>query len=245
MLGGYERYSLRRKSRIKPVLRVLGVVALVMVLHSVVTSVLVFSLRVDSVSMEPRLKPGDRLIATPLAFGVPVRSLPPSVRGRGAPHRGDLVVLELPGSPPLSWLSGAAETVVRFVTFNQVSLDRGPARRPSARLSIKRVVGLPGDTVRMERFQALVRPGGHTGFQPESELVPGVATVDARPAKWEPGTPFSGDMEEMTLGADEYFVLGDNRAHASDSRSWGALPGSLIRGRPLFRYWPVTRVGRF
>jgi signal peptidase I len=244
MLGGYERYSLRRKSKIKPVLRALGVVALVMVLHSLITTVLVFSLRVDSVSMEPRFRHGDRLLATPLAFGLPVRILPPALRGYGAPHRGELVVLELPGSPRVSWFPGAAETVARFFTFNQVSLDRGPAGRPSARLSVKRVVGMPGDTVRMERFQALIRPGGHTGFQQESELVPGVATVDARPSKWEPGTPFSGESQEVTLGPDEYFVLGDNRAHASDSRSWGVVAGSLIRGRPLFRYWPVTRIGR-
>jgi signal peptidase I len=244
MLGGYERYSLRRKSKIKPVLRALGVVVLVMVLHSLVTTVLVFSLRVDSVSMEPRLRHGDRLLATPLAFGVPVSILPSVLRSYGAPHRGELVVLEVPGSPRLSWFAGAAETVVRFVTFNQVSLDRGPAGRPSARLSVKRVIGLPGDTVRMERFQALIRPGGHTGFQQEREMIGGIATADTSPLKWEPGTPFSGESQEVTLGPDEYFVLGDNRVHASDSRSWGVVTRSLIRGRPLFGYWPVTRIGR-
>ncbi len=134
--------------------------------------------------------------------------------------------------------------MLRFFTLNNRSIDEGPDRRPVARFEIKRVIGVPGDTVRMERLRAYVRPAGHVGFQEEQELVPRAYTVDARPAvEWPADLPFGGDTGEITLGDAEYFLLGDNRAHSSDSRSWGPVPEALIRGRTLARYWPVTRLG--
>ncbi len=244
MLGGYESYSLRRKSRVKPVLRVVALVALVIVLHSLITHVAVFSVRVDSVSMQPALQRGDRVVATPLAFGIPIGLLPSGLRSYGIPHRGDLVVFELPGSSQRSWLAGVGETLLRFFTLNSRSIDEGPDRRPVARLEIKRVIGLPGDTVRMERLRAYVRPAGHLGFQEEQEVVSHAYAVNATPAvEWPADLPFGGDTGEITLGDGEYFLLGDNRAHSSDSRSWGPVPEALIRGRTLARYWPVTRLG--
>ena len=45
----------------------------------------------------------------------------------------------------------------------------------------------------------------------------------------------------MTLKENEYFVMGDNRPHSSDSRFWGALPKDKIMGRTLFRLGPIAR----
>lgn len=245
MLGGYERYSLRRKSRVKPVLRVVVLAVLVVVLHAAITRVLVFSFRVDSVAMEPALSRGDRLLATPLAFGIPISLLPAGLRSYGNPHRGDLVVFEVPGSPVWTWPTRAAESLLRFVTLNRHSIAEGPDGRPLARLSVKRVIGLPGDAVRMERLRAYVRPAGHVGFEPEEEVMPrGYAINTRQVGDWPEGLPFGGDTAEIELGQGEYFVLGDNRARSSDSRSWDAVPRALMRGRAVLRYWPVTRFGR-
>jgi signal peptidase I len=48
----------------------------------------------------------------------------------------------------------------------------------------------------------------------------------------------------MVLGEGEYFVLSDDRSNTNDSRTWGAVPIDFIAGKALFRYWPVTRLGR-
>jgi signal peptidase I len=195
--------------------------------------------------MEPALSRGDRILATPLAFGIPIRLLPARLRSYGTPQRGDLVVFEAPGSPRLSWHAGLGETLLRFFTLNRYSVNRGPDGRPLPRLSVKRVIGLPGDTVRVQRLRAWVRPPDHSGFQAEHEIVSRAYAVNAEPVvDWPQGLPFGGDTGEIALGNGEYFVLGDNRSRSSDSRSWDAVPQALIRGRALFRYWPVTRIGR-
>jgi len=49
----------------------------------------------------------------------------------------------------------------------------------------------------------------------------------------------------ITLEADEYYLLGDNRNHSKDSRSFGAVKDSFVVGRVLFRGWPLSRVGTF
>jgi len=47
------------------------------------------------------------------------------------------------------------------------------------------------------------------------------------------------------LAEDEYFVLGDNRLHSSDSRLWGGVARKLITGRVILRAWPLDKIAKF
>lgn len=90
---------------------------------------------------------------------------------------------------------------------------------------IKRIIGLPGETVQIERgVVAITRTDGETITFAE----PYVANEDA-----------SYD-QKSTLGADQYFVMGDNRPRSSDSRVWGPLPREDIMGRAFVRVFPFT-----
>lgn len=97
---------------------------------------------------------------------------------------------------------------------------------------IKRIIGLPGETVRVRDGQVVVFnaqfPQGV--FIDESYLPEGLRT---------------GGQVEQTLGEGEYFVLGDNRVASSDSRSWGVLPFDDIIGRAWIRAFPLSRVAIF
>ncbi|MBI4021815.1 MAG: signal peptidase I [Candidatus Andersenbacteria bacterium] len=96
---------------------------------------------------------------------------------------------------------------------------------------IKRIVGLPGEHVIIEDNQILIK----------SERYPSGVVLDE--AQYLPtDNPTRGSVS-VTLGENEYFVLGDNRSASSDSRAWGALGDDDIIGRAWIRAFPVERFG--
>lgn len=92
---------------------------------------------------------------------------------------------------------------------------------------IKRVIGLPGDTIELRDGAVYVN-----GEKLAEPYLPGDSFTETGRAR-----------TSWRLGPDEYFVLGDNRAHSSDSRYFGPFPASALRARPLYRYWPLDRIG--
>ncbi|GAB4506528.1 MAG: signal peptidase I [Anaerolineales bacterium] len=90
---------------------------------------------------------------------------------------------------------------------------------------VKRIIGLPGETVEITGGQVYIN-----GNLLAESYVHGQPTLTYRPVN-------------ITLGQDEYFVMGDNRAASSDSRTWGPLPRQNIIGRAWLSYWPPSRWG--
>jgi signal peptidase I len=89
---------------------------------------------------------------------------------------------------------------------------------------VKRVVGLPGETVEIKANTVLINGKVLT----EPYLPKGTVT---------------NQDQRIVVPMDEYFVMGDNRGDSFDSRGWGTVPRSMIVGRVLYRVYPVTRVG--
>lgn len=93
---------------------------------------------------------------------------------------------------------------------------------------IKRVIGLPGETIIInEEGTVFIKEVGAEALTTISE----------------PYVKFTkSDAVELTLKADEYFMMGDNRAGSYDSRAWGAVSRDLIVGKAFVRLFPVTTV---
>jgi signal peptidase I len=92
---------------------------------------------------------------------------------------------------------------------------------------IKRIIGLPGETVHIEGgITRVTRADG-------SELVLDESYVVAEDVTY---------TLDRTLGPDQFFVMGDNRPRSSDSRTWGALPKHDIMGRAYLRLLPVDGI---
>jgi signal peptidase I len=91
---------------------------------------------------------------------------------------------------------------------------------------IKRVIGVPGDTVQIER---------------------GTVYVNGAPLS-EPYVPDEYRDQQsqaaITVPSDHYFVLGDHRTSSNDSRAWGTVARTDIYGKAVFVYWPLDKMGR-
>jgi signal peptidase I len=90
---------------------------------------------------------------------------------------------------------------------------------------IKRVIGVPGDTVDIANGKVEIIKDGKTTILSEKYLPKNLQTV--------------GNVN-LTLKADQYFVLGDNREFSYDSRYWGVVPKSDIIGKASLRIFPIT-----
>ena len=132
-----------------------------------------------------------------------------------------------------------------FATWDYLIIDRvtyrldNPARgdvvvfkfpQDTTRSFIKRVIGLPSETVVIENGIVRIESPAH----PEGVVLtePYIAAENMQ-----------NSSMRMLLGPDDYFVMGDNRRQSADSRTWGALPRDLIVGRALVRLFPFTEIG--
>ena len=112
----------------------------------------------------------------------------------------------------------------------------------SPALIIKRVVGLPGETVEIQQGRILVDGREVASSQPVANQ-PGSEDIPAGENGWPAvGLETSpSDYGPVTLAEDAFFVLGDNRDNSNDSRSFGPVQRDFIKGRIWVRYWPLTR----
>jgi signal peptidase I len=109
-----------------------------------------------------------------------------------------------------------------------VVFGRPPGERSSEDIKdlVKRVVGLPGETI---------------------SSADGTVLIDVKPLKepWLPPDTTTQNLTSFTIPSGDYFVMGDNRSNSQDSRYFGAIPRSLIVGRVVMRIWPISHIGLF
>lgn len=92
----------------------------------------------------------------------------------------------------------------------------------SSRSFVKRIIGVPGDTIQIHRGTVFVN--GNAIDEPY------VASLD------------HGNFKPVVVPHNSYFVLGDNRTASDDSRSWGMVPQKDVIGRAWVSYWPADRL---
>ena len=113
---------------------------------------------------------------------------------------------------------------------------------------MKRVIGLPGDRIRVFHRQVFVngqavpqpfvRESNPGELQPGDNFPPiGWDEMNGATATWRAEFQSYVQDGQLVVPQDKYFVMGDNREESYDSRFWGFVPRSLISGRPLIIYW--------
>ena len=140
--------------------------------------------------------------------------------------------VKVEGTSMLPRLEDSERIFVNKFVYNFRDIDRGDIvvfwyPEDPSKSFIKRVIGLPGETIRMDqRGQLFIN--GRAVEEPylssEKNMSPRV-------------------IPETYVKPHYYFVMGDNRDASNDSRSWGLVPEKYIYGKAMFRYWPLQRIG--
>lgn len=128
-----------------------------------------------------------------------------------------------------------------YIFVDEISYELGQPQRgdvvifryplDQSQFFIKRIIGLPGETVEIKNNQVIIHNADHPeGFVLNEHYL-------------DKGQETLGSLK-IKLDDNEYFVLGDNRLRSSDSRRWGPVNRSLITGKASIRLWPLSRVAK-
>jgi signal peptidase I len=184
------------------------------------TTFVLQAFKIPTGSMENTLLIGDHLLVNKFIFAPPGGVLAHILPYRGL-RRGDVVVFKF---PPTDEPTEAGEHFV------------------------KRVIGLPGDHIRIFHRQVFVN--GKANDEPyvrhlyPDELRPGddfpptdTEYLSGATSSWDAELASHVQNGEIVVPPEKYFVMGDNREQSWDSRFWGFVPRSVVIGRPLLIYW--------
>lgn len=159
---------------------------------------------IPSSSMEPTLQIKDNLFVEKVS------------RYYTKPHRGDILVFFPPQEELTPSLWGKFTRAIGFFSKDEAY--------------IKRVIGLPGDEVKVVPNEGVYINGKLLKEPYIKEVFNGFCTPDM----------YCGPLK---VPAHKYYMMGDNRNDSTDSRYWGFMPEERIVGRACFRFWPIMRIG--
>ena len=189
-----------------------SLVVIVIVLTLLLKTFLAQPFYIPSGSMENQLEVGDRIVVSKLSY-----------RLHGI-HRGDIVVFDEPPTLRAGRELDNGDDDVLPVRVVRAVLEGLNVVRPKQTEYVKRVIGLPGDTV-------VAREG--------SVYVNGRLLVEPY---LQAGTRTSLLEDPVTVPDDHLFVLGDNRGGSHDSRFFGPIAVDDVVGRVVVRIWPLTDI---
>ena len=201
-----------------------GTIALFLVLRAF----LVEAYRIPTGSMIPTLLVGDWLFVNKLAYGPHIPFTHTNLPGYAEPKRGDVVVFESP-----------------------YQADEAEAGRDPRLTLVKRLVGMPGDTLYMRQgvlyVNGLAQRQGFTSADQTTNSEPDAADplfdwqkrIGLTTSRFgaAPEHPTHDNWGPFVVPLKHYWMMGDNRYSSKDSRYWGFVPRENVRGRPLFVYY--------
>ena len=186
-------------------------VAIAVALALLIQAFIVKPYRIPSPSMVPTLDVGQRVLTNRLA---------------GNPGVGDVEVFHPPhGADFDNPVCGNPNQGGTGGTNAQACAK--PTAQESTQTFIKRVVGLPGDTIQIVNGHVI-----RNGVREKDSYIIQCA-----------GTPSCNFGKPIKIPPGYYFMMGDNRGESDDSRFWGPVPSNWLIGTAFFTYWPPDRIG--
>ncbi|MCI5066283.1 signal peptidase I [bacterium] len=180
-------------------------IGILLLLAIFIRGTLIEAFKIPSGSMIPTLRIGDHILVSKLSYGIRLPFVEKLIFQYAEPERGDIVVFT---------------RVDESRTIEDESRDN----------VIKRVIGIPGDEIEVQRNRLYVNK-----------------VLQEEPyARWENGGDPLGNFGPKVVPEGHLLLLGDNRDHSRDSRFWQDpfLPQERLKGRALFVYWSWDQLSR-
>lgn len=193
------KLKVKKEKKISKFAETIETVIIALILAIFIRATVAEARYIPSESMVPTLLVQDRLVVEKIS------------NYTGKPTRGEILVFY----PPF----GGNDSDANFVsgTLKWLGFTKNVAY-------IKRVIGLPGETVEVKQGTVFIdgKPLDESGYIKEKPYY---------------------DMPAVKLADDELFMFGDNRNNSMDSHVWGPLPMKNVIGHAVLRFWPPTRIG--
>lgn len=176
---------------------------------------------VQQPSMYPTLKQGQRLI-----LNRTIRTT------KTMPERGDIVTFEAPSKSYISAIDANLENPVAVYDYNIngiFSKFRYYVLEIGKTSYIKRVIGLPGEHVKIENGKVYIN-----GTKLDEPYLQGTVITDS----------LQGFFTDLVVPENCLFVMGDNRSQSTDSRRFGCIPVEKIESKVWIRFWPFDLFGK-
>ncbi len=199
-------------------------------IYLVLNTFLIAAYRIPSGSMIPTLLIGDWLFVNRITYGPHIPFTQTNLPSFREPRRGEVIVFESP--------------------YQADEKERGADPTPTL---VKRMVGMPGDTLFMragvlsvngiaqrQGFGAASQPNGSSSQPTDTDMLyEWQHKVELKTSRFgsAPATPQHDNWGPLVVPSRHYFMMGDNRYESKDSRYWGVVPRENIRGRPMFVYY--------
>ncbi|WP_215905112.1 signal peptidase I [Treponema pectinovorum] len=160
------------------------------------------------------------------------------------PSRGQIMLVKSNLDEEYTPFQKIVDFTVRFFTAGRISPF---SDKNGIKPYLRRVVGIPGDTIYIKDYLVYVKPLAQNQFLTEFELtkVKYNLTFPNTTLGIDKSLGAVGNTEVLTLNEGEYFLLGDNRLEALDCRIWGKMKADSFEGRALFVYFPFDKLRFF
>ncbi|MBQ0004202.1 MAG: signal peptidase I [Treponema sp.] len=206
----------------------IGIINFILIFISLnlVLSFVIYPVQEQSDSMGPDISKNSLVFVSPV---------------KGTCDRGDVFLIDK-NSPVENIYQKLLSSLISFFTFQKKSYFN-ETEDLSSRMVLRRIIGMPGDTVYMKNFMIYIKPQDEKHFLTEFELTKKSYNIEIKklPQNWDDSVGLKAGFTPVILGPNQYFVMADNRYSSFDSRMWGIVDKSELVAKALVLYFPVKR----
>lgn len=219
-------YAMKKQLQ-KRIVSVFFHIVLVVCILAAFLSLCFFTVKQTSISMSPDIPKNSLLFVSHI---------------NEKPSRGDVFIIRKENNNP-SLVESVCDAGIKFFTLQKKSLYSSSEQISSNKV-LRRIVGVPGDTIYMKDYMLYIKPAGEEHFLTEFELTEKSYNIEMKklPDNWDKSIGVKSDFRRIILGPDQYFVLADNRYTAADSRTWGVVENTELYAKCLLVYFPFKKI---